>query len=61
MIVDWLFFLSVQDSINALVLDLDYPALRKNKNIETFLNRCKFLYERGHWSLFKAEFYLFIY
>uniref|UniRef100_A0A8C4I523 Rho-associated protein kinase 2 n=1 Tax=Dicentrarchus labrax TaxID=13489 RepID=A0A8C4I523_DICLA len=27
------------DSINALVLDLDYPALRKNKNIETFLNR----------------------
>uniref|UniRef100_A0A667YZI6 Rho-associated protein kinase 2 n=1 Tax=Myripristis murdjan TaxID=586833 RepID=A0A667YZI6_9TELE len=29
----------VTDSINALVLDLDYPALRKNKNIETFLNR----------------------
>ncbi|TMS21422.1 Rho-associated protein kinase 2 [Larimichthys crocea] len=28
-----------KDSINALVLDLDYPALRKNKNIETFLNR----------------------
>uniref|UniRef100_A0A672HRU7 Rho-associated protein kinase 2 n=1 Tax=Salarias fasciatus TaxID=181472 RepID=A0A672HRU7_SALFA len=28
-----------QDSINALVLDLDYPALRKNKNIETFLIR----------------------
>uniref|UniRef100_A0A8C8JJR8 non-specific serine/threonine protein kinase n=1 Tax=Oncorhynchus tshawytscha TaxID=74940 RepID=A0A8C8JJR8_ONCTS len=27
------------DSINAFVLDLDYPALRKNKNIETFLNR----------------------
>uniref|UniRef100_A0A3Q0RV41 Rho-associated protein kinase 2 n=1 Tax=Amphilophus citrinellus TaxID=61819 RepID=A0A3Q0RV41_AMPCI len=33
------FTLSLQDSINALVLDLDYPALRKNKNIETFLNR----------------------
>lgn len=32
---------SVQDSINALVLDLDYPALRKNKNIEVFLNRCE--------------------
>uniref|UniRef100_A0A673GMS4 non-specific serine/threonine protein kinase n=1 Tax=Sinocyclocheilus rhinocerous TaxID=307959 RepID=A0A673GMS4_9TELE len=28
-----------QDSMNALVLDLDFPALRKNKNIETFLNR----------------------
>uniref|UniRef100_A0A8C2PRR4 Rho-associated protein kinase 2 n=1 Tax=Cyprinus carpio TaxID=7962 RepID=A0A8C2PRR4_CYPCA len=25
--------------MNALVLDLDFPALRKNKNIETFLNR----------------------
>lgn len=31
----------MQDSINGLVLDLDYPALRKNKNIEVFLNRCK--------------------
>uniref|UniRef100_A0A672HQX4 Rho-associated protein kinase 2 n=1 Tax=Salarias fasciatus TaxID=181472 RepID=A0A672HQX4_SALFA len=30
---------SLLDSINALVLDLDYPALRKNKNIETFLIR----------------------
>uniref|UniRef100_A0A671LKN9 Rho-associated protein kinase 2 n=1 Tax=Sinocyclocheilus anshuiensis TaxID=1608454 RepID=A0A671LKN9_9TELE len=27
------------DSMNAMVLDLDFPALRKNKNIETFLNR----------------------
>uniref|UniRef100_A0A665W5T9 Rho-associated protein kinase n=1 Tax=Echeneis naucrates TaxID=173247 RepID=A0A665W5T9_ECHNA len=33
--------LLMQDSMNALVLDLDYPALRKNKNIENFLNRCK--------------------
>ncbi|KAM8834370.1 LOW QUALITY PROTEIN: rho-associated protein kinase 2 [Synchiropus picturatus] len=30
---------SLLDSINALVLDLDYPALRKNKNIDTFLHR----------------------
>ncbi|RVE56971.1 hypothetical protein OJAV_G00211560 [Oryzias javanicus] len=30
---------SLLDSLNALVLDLDYPALRKNKNIETFLIR----------------------
>ncbi|XP_013865206.1 rho-associated protein kinase 2 isoform X2 [Austrofundulus limnaeus] len=30
---------SLLDSINALVLDLDYPALRKNKNIDTFINR----------------------
>uniref|UniRef100_A0A8C7P7W4 Rho-associated protein kinase n=1 Tax=Oncorhynchus mykiss TaxID=8022 RepID=A0A8C7P7W4_ONCMY len=27
------------DSMNALALDLDYPALRKNKNIDAFLNR----------------------
>ncbi|XP_045916234.1 rho-associated protein kinase 2-like isoform X2 [Micropterus dolomieu] len=27
------------DSMNALALDLNYPALRKNKNIEAFLNR----------------------
>nr|XP_055025445.1 rho-associated protein kinase 2 isoform X2 [Misgurnus anguillicaudatus] len=30
---------SLLDSMNALILDLDFPALRKNKNIETFLNR----------------------
>uniref|UniRef100_A0A8C1TA43 Rho-associated protein kinase 2 n=1 Tax=Cyprinus carpio TaxID=7962 RepID=A0A8C1TA43_CYPCA len=34
-----LFVFVFQDSMNALVLDLDFPALRKNKNIETFLNR----------------------
>ncbi|XP_030200667.1 rho-associated protein kinase 2 isoform X1 [Gadus morhua] len=27
------------DSMNALARDLDYPALRKNKNIDAFLNR----------------------
>uniref|UniRef100_A0A672Q0I5 Rho-associated protein kinase 2 n=1 Tax=Sinocyclocheilus grahami TaxID=75366 RepID=A0A672Q0I5_SINGR len=31
--------LNCLDSMNAMVLDLDFPALRKNKNIETFLNR----------------------
>ncbi|XP_048830372.1 rho-associated protein kinase 2 [Brienomyrus brachyistius] len=30
---------SLVDAMNALVLDLDFPALRKNKNIETFLQR----------------------
>ncbi|XP_031437399.1 rho-associated protein kinase 2b isoform X2 [Clupea harengus] len=30
---------SLLDSVNALALDLDYPALRKNKNIDAFLNR----------------------
>uniref|UniRef100_A0A673JJE0 Rho-associated protein kinase n=1 Tax=Sinocyclocheilus rhinocerous TaxID=307959 RepID=A0A673JJE0_9TELE len=34
-----LFVFLFQDSMNAMVLDLDFPALRKNKNIETFLNR----------------------
>lgn len=27
--------------MNALAHDLNYPALRKNKNIEAFLSRCK--------------------
>lgn len=35
------FSLSLQDSISALAHDLNYPALRKNKNIDAFLNRCK--------------------
>ncbi|CAB1335344.1 unnamed protein product, partial [Coregonus sp. 'balchen'] len=41
------------DSINAFVLDLDYPALRKNKNVETFLNR----YEKvmGHIREFQMK------
>ncbi|XP_072263628.1 rho-associated protein kinase 2 isoform X2 [Pyxicephalus adspersus] len=30
---------SLLDGLNSLVLDLDYPALRKNKNIDNFLNR----------------------
>lgn len=43
-----IFVFLVQDLTNALVLDLDYPALRKNKNIETFLNRCKSLLRNDH-------------
>lgn len=27
--------------MNALAHDLNYPILRKNKNIDAFLNRCK--------------------
>lgn len=34
-------FLSLQDGLDALVYDLDFPALRKNKSIDNFLNRCK--------------------
>uniref|UniRef100_H2VBN2 non-specific serine/threonine protein kinase n=1 Tax=Takifugu rubripes TaxID=31033 RepID=H2VBN2_TAKRU len=37
--VTWLCFLCLQDSISALARDLNYPALRKNKNIDAFLNR----------------------
>ncbi|MBN3280182.1 ROCK2 kinase, partial [Polyodon spathula] len=32
-------FFLLQDCMNAFVLDLDFPALRKNKNIETFILR----------------------
>uniref|UniRef100_A0A8C5QQ47 Rho-associated protein kinase 2 n=1 Tax=Leptobrachium leishanense TaxID=445787 RepID=A0A8C5QQ47_9ANUR len=34
-----LFSFILQDGLNSLVLDLDFPALRKNKNIDNFLNR----------------------
>uniref|UniRef100_A0A671RRI8 Rho-associated protein kinase 1 n=1 Tax=Sinocyclocheilus anshuiensis TaxID=1608454 RepID=A0A671RRI8_9TELE len=34
------FFSYFQDSLDALVYDLDFPALRKNKSIDNFLNRC---------------------
>lgn len=44
--------------MNALVLDLDFPALRKNKNIETFLNRCEYLLLRDcRFSLIAVLFY----
>uniref|UniRef100_A0A8C1JJN1 Rho-associated protein kinase 1 n=1 Tax=Cyprinus carpio TaxID=7962 RepID=A0A8C1JJN1_CYPCA len=33
-------FSCFQDSLDALVYDLDFPALRKNKSIDNFLNRC---------------------
>lgn len=33
--------LSPQDGLDALVYDLDFPALRKNKSIDNFLNRCE--------------------
>ncbi|KAL7875446.1 hypothetical protein AOLI_G00104090 [Acnodon oligacanthus] len=29
------------DGLDALVYDLDFPALRKNKSIDNFLNRCE--------------------
>uniref|UniRef100_A0A673K657 non-specific serine/threonine protein kinase n=1 Tax=Sinocyclocheilus rhinocerous TaxID=307959 RepID=A0A673K657_9TELE len=43
-ILDVYFFLMLcscllQDSVTALALDLNHPALRKNKNIDSFLNR----------------------
>uniref|UniRef100_A0A8C7YP49 Rho-associated protein kinase 2 n=1 Tax=Oryzias sinensis TaxID=183150 RepID=A0A8C7YP49_9TELE len=43
------------DSLNALVLDLDYPALRKNKNIETFLNRYEKVVEELRDLQMKSE------
>jgi len=32
---------NVQDSIQALVEDCNFPAVKKSKNIESFLTRCK--------------------
>ncbi|XP_024909939.1 rho-associated protein kinase 2 [Cynoglossus semilaevis] len=46
---------SLLDSMNAMVLDLDYPALRKNKNIETFLNRYEKVIEQIRHLQMKSE------
>lgn len=45
-----LIFICFQDGLNSLVLDLDYPALRKNKNIDNFLNRCKLKVALKQWQ-----------
>uniref|UniRef100_A0A6Q2XUV6 non-specific serine/threonine protein kinase n=1 Tax=Esox lucius TaxID=8010 RepID=A0A6Q2XUV6_ESOLU len=46
---------SLLDSINAFVLDLNYPALRKNKNVETFLNRYEKVMEHVREFQMKSE------
>ncbi|XP_044273939.1 rho-associated protein kinase 2 isoform X2 [Varanus komodoensis] len=48
---------SLLDSLNSLVLDLDYPALRKNKNIDNFLNRYEKVVEKIRALQMKAEDY----
>ncbi|KFV50712.1 Rho-associated protein kinase 2, partial [Tyto alba] len=47
----------LQDGLNSLVLDLDYPALRKNKNIDNFLNRYEKIVEKIRALQMKAEDY----
>uniref|UniRef100_A0A4W3HZW7 non-specific serine/threonine protein kinase n=1 Tax=Callorhinchus milii TaxID=7868 RepID=A0A4W3HZW7_CALMI len=46
-----------QDGLNALVQDLDFPALRKNKNIENFLNRFEKVMGKVREMQMKAEDY----
>ncbi|KAM6463387.1 rho-associated protein kinase 2 isoform 4-T4 [Liasis olivaceus] len=48
---------SLLDGLNSLVLDLDYPALRKNKNIDNFLNRYEKTVERIRGLQMKVEDY----
>uniref|UniRef100_K7FUU5 Rho-associated protein kinase n=1 Tax=Pelodiscus sinensis TaxID=13735 RepID=K7FUU5_PELSI len=47
----------LQDGLNSLVLDLDFPALRKNKNIDNFLNRYEKIVEKIRALQMKAEDY----
>ncbi|NWV00525.1 ROCK2 kinase, partial [Upupa epops] len=47
----------IRDGLNSLVLDLDYPALRKNKNIDNFLNRYEKIVEKIRALQMKAEDY----
>ncbi|XP_042189580.1 rho-associated protein kinase 2 isoform X2 [Callorhinchus milii] len=48
---------SLLDGLNALVQDLDFPALRKNKNIENFLNRFEKVMGKVREMQMKAEDY----
>ncbi|XP_061478757.1 rho-associated protein kinase 2 [Rhineura floridana] len=48
---------SLLDILNSLVLDLDYPALRKNKNVDNFLNRYEKVVEKIGALQMKAEDY----
>uniref|UniRef100_H2UA41 non-specific serine/threonine protein kinase n=1 Tax=Takifugu rubripes TaxID=31033 RepID=H2UA41_TAKRU len=50
-------FLSPQDGLDALVYDLDFPALRKNKSIDNFLNRYKETINKIRDLRMKAEDY----
>lgn len=34
---------SLLDTVQALYTDCDHPAIRKLKNVEMYLNRCKFV------------------
>jgi hypothetical protein len=43
-----LFADSLLDSVTALVLDCNLPSLRRNKNVENFLGRCKRLFLATH-------------
>uniref|UniRef100_A0A8C0LS61 Rho-associated protein kinase 2 n=1 Tax=Canis lupus dingo TaxID=286419 RepID=A0A8C0LS61_CANLU len=47
----------VSDGLNSLVLDLDFPALRKNKNIDNFLNRYEKIVKKIRGLQMKAEDY----
>ncbi|XP_023558156.1 rho-associated protein kinase 2 isoform X2 [Octodon degus] len=48
---------SLLDGLNSLVLDLDFPALRKNKNIDNFLNRYEKVVKKVRGLQMKAEDY----
>ncbi|XP_069829269.1 rho-associated protein kinase 2 isoform X2 [Dendropsophus ebraccatus] len=48
---------SLLDGLNSLVLDLDFPALRKNKNIDNFLNRYEKAVSEVRQLQMKAEDY----
>ncbi|XP_075717216.1 rho-associated protein kinase 2 [Rhinoderma darwinii] len=48
---------SLLDGLNSLVLDLDFPALRKNKNIDNFLNRYEKVVADARQLQMKAEDY----
>jgi len=39
--IDEVIVCPLQDGLQALVADLDHPAIRRNKNVEQYLTKCK--------------------
>ena len=43
----WVVFSFLQDAVQSMVYDSDHPTIKRMKNIEAFVNRCKYWHVEG--------------
>lgn len=43
---------SLLDTVQAICTDCDYPAVKKIKNVEVYMNRCKYVWYSSHLMIF---------